>query len=236
MSRLEEITERVLYGGYALTGSPDRDADLEYLLAEIARLTGANDESQRWIQSYKHREGYKPFYLDPKRWPQDYPDVYETVATIAREHGYALTAHGSTTRDLDLVAVPWSETVSSPQALVDAICEAVPAWSLMESYHDGVEWRTRDGRDPTEKPHGRLAWSLHLGGGAYIDLSVTPTNAEIARLHGLAKVCEAALEAVNVQVIVAYPKGVLFDHAHEALRMIGLTVDAALAAIRGEAG
>lgn len=29
-------------------------------------------------------------------------------------------------------------------------------------------------QDPAQKPHGRLAWAIHLGGGPYIDLSVMP--------------------------------------------------------------
>ena len=32
---------------------------------------------------------------------------------------------------------------------------------------------------PGMKPHGRLCWSFHLGGGPYIDLSVMPLAPQI---------------------------------------------------------
>jgi len=33
---------------------------------------------------------------------------------------------------------------------------------------------------PTKKPHGRLAWSFHMGAGPYVDLSVMPQSEPIA--------------------------------------------------------
>lgn len=85
----------------------------------------------------------------------------------ARACGYALAVHGSETRDFDVIAAPWIETASGPFGLVHAICIAI----------DG--FISEDKEYPVHKPHGRLSWSIQIGGGAYIDLSVMPLHPSI---------------------------------------------------------
>jgi len=87
----------------------------------------------------------------------------QLVRDVAKLHGYAIGVHGSMKRDLDLIAVPWIENPSSPESLVKAIEIAVSGYILEPPR--GL---------PVAKPHGRLAWSIHLGGGPFIDLSVMP--------------------------------------------------------------
>lgn len=48
-----------------------------------------------------------------------------TYTRVARRHGYAIGVHGSMSRDLDLIAVPWVESASSPDELLKEICEMV---------------------------------------------------------------------------------------------------------------
>lgn len=78
--------------------------------------------------------------------------------------GYALTEHGSKRRDIDLVACPWTTAAVSPQELLAALSACILHRNGLALVMDG----------PEMKPHGRLAWSIHLGGGPYIDLSVMP--------------------------------------------------------------
>lgn len=94
------------------------------------------------------------------------------VRDVARAHGYAIGVHGSMKRDLDLIAAPWTEAASPPASLAKAIEVAV----------DGFVVKGPEGRDrfPYTKPHGRLCWSIHLGGGPFIDLSVFPPMKESA--------------------------------------------------------
>ncbi len=82
---------------------------------------------------------------------------------VARRHGYALAVHGSLSYDIDLLACPWHDMATSPESLADAIQEAVKAIS-----------GTSKMEGPEKKPFGRLAWSYHMGGGPYVDLSVMP--------------------------------------------------------------
>lgn len=94
--------------------------------------------------------------------------VIDDVRAIAREHGYAIAVHGSQrpTRDIDLVAVPWTKNAHAFSTLVRAI-KALPYLNYPK--------RER----PTPKPHGRLATVFiitHRHGTcpAYVDLSVMP--------------------------------------------------------------
>jgi len=104
----------------------------------------------------------------------------------ARGLGYALLVHGSLARDIDMVAVPWTDDAVSLDVLVRALTH------VCREHNDGVAYgRTAEGErteDPdmfrrTHKPHGRVAVSIHLGGGAphehmdhgtYVDLSILP--------------------------------------------------------------
>lgn len=91
------------------------------------------------------------------------------ITDAARPHGYAIAVHGSLRRDIDLVAAPWTDEAVDAQVLVDLIVHVVKA------RNGGVAMLLDNDRPmPCERPHGRLCWSIHLGGGPYIDLSVMP--------------------------------------------------------------
>ena len=83
------------------------------------------------------------------------------IVKVAKDRGYALTVHGSLARDFDFVAIPWTE-------------EACPAEELAEAIRARCGGIVVDLTNPCPKPHGRLAWKFHLGGGPYVDLSVMP--------------------------------------------------------------
>lgn len=100
--------------------------------------------------------------------------LIEPLRVVARSHGYALAVHGSLARDIDVVAVPWTAEAVEAEALVAALAAEV------ERVNGHVYFRDRD-KNPTEKPHGRRAWAIHLGGGPYIDLSVMPLQGEVIR-------------------------------------------------------
>ena len=93
-----------------------------------------------------------------------YACIYPGLAEIAQKHGYALAIHGSLQSDLDLVAIPWTDKAVDAETLINALMVVAAAYLP----------KGRPDRDPEQKPHGRLAWSLHLEAGAYIDLSVMP--------------------------------------------------------------
>lgn len=101
-----------------------------------------------------------------------YAELLPTLREEARRHGYALALHGSGQRDLDLVAVPWVAEASPPAQLAEALRAAVGGFIRDEPDALPGDY-TR--RSPEPKPHGRLAWSIHLdepSGRRYIDLSI----------------------------------------------------------------
>ena len=102
-----------------------------------------------------------------------YVALYPRLLQIARNHGYALCAHGSFHRDMDLVAIPWIESASSPVELIRHIKKAVKA----VTHHEDGDRHFKD-CNPTKKPHGRMSYSLHFTNsgmyGGYLDISVMP--------------------------------------------------------------
>lgn len=93
----------------------------------------------------------------------DYARVFTMARCLAWAEGYALMMHGSFTRDLDLLAAPWTEAACDPEKLVARISDAT-----------GLK---PTGHPPGIKPHGRLAWTLLFPAFAdprFVDLSVMP--------------------------------------------------------------
>jgi hypothetical protein len=97
------------------------------------------------------------------------------IREAARECGYAIGLHGSTRRDLDLIAIPWVETATDKDALARAIHKAASGGFTQEKY----EWEA--------KPNGRMAasfpicwteWSDMVSAG-HVDLSVMVAPPEI---------------------------------------------------------
>lgn len=94
----------------------------------------------------------------------DYARVFTVARCLAWAEGYALAMHGSFTRDLDLIAVPWADTVCAPDHLIARIADAA---DLKVNGAAGT------------KPHGRRAYTLLFKGFAdprWIDISVLPRS------------------------------------------------------------
>ena len=94
-----------------------------------------------------------------------YVSIYMRLVEVARECGYALALHGTMARDLDVVAVPWTEEAVDAEDLVRRLTEAC-AWTCGD---DGLLVV-----GPTNKPHGRRAWSVPFFATHFVDVSVMP--------------------------------------------------------------
>jgi len=57
----------------------------------------------------------------------DYARIFTMARCLAWQEGYALLLHGTATRDLDLLAVPWTERACEPSYLVRRNIDAEPA-------------------------------------------------------------------------------------------------------------
>lgn len=104
--------------------------------------------------------GYPQFAWKETMIPAFYCTLWLGMTKTANKCGYALTLHGSMNRDLDLVAVPWTDDADSEQELIKQLCKR----------HGLIEGNSAN----MEKPHGRRAHVLMMSGQPYIDLSVMP--------------------------------------------------------------
>lgn len=90
-------------------------------------------------------------------WPKSPP--VERIRELAREVGYAIGEHGSKERDIDLIAVPWTDA-------------AVGNYALLSHIADGIGARISS---IERKPLGRYAATLQMEGYyKAIDISVCP--------------------------------------------------------------
>lgn len=111
---------------------------------------------------------YTPPDRESVRRARTYPMALAILRFVGAQHGYAIAVHGSQQRDLDVVAVPWTEEAASADDLVNALREAFTRYDLTWLHADG------DHPLPRKLPHGRLCWPFHFGGGPYLDLAVMP--------------------------------------------------------------
>lgn len=113
-------------------------------------------------------EGLPYGILDP-----DYARVFTQARIVAWQYGYSCVMHGSFTRDLDLLLVPW-ETTAKPNH--DQLAKLIAlAGGLRFRGGKGVLQSVVDWDD---RPHGRKSTSLHFPSPSdhrWVDLSVMPT-------------------------------------------------------------
>lgn len=98
-----------------------------------------------------------------------YVAFYPMLAEIARKCGYSLCIHGSVARDMDLVAIPWVINARSVEELVEALKSYIDS-TMRLMFKDPV---TLHG--PEHKPYQRIAYTIQIGNGAVIDLSIMDT-------------------------------------------------------------
>lgn len=123
-----------------------------------------------------------------------YACMYHGLCDTARRHGYALAIHGSVVTDLDLIAIPWTESAVSADELYDALMKHIGAVDYegltrrqfpdnpelvdqilsTEAKRNAESGLVHDEAGAEMKPHGRRAWNLYMDAGAKVDLSVMP--------------------------------------------------------------
>lgn len=107
--------------------------------------------------------------LDP-----DYARIFTQARIVAWQYGYACVSHGSYTRDLDLLLVPWTDQAEpNHDQLVKLIAEAGGL-----RFRDGKDEVYESVPDWSDKPHGRRAVSLFFRGFSdrrWVDISIFPT-------------------------------------------------------------
>ena len=108
--------------------------------------------------------------LDP-----DYARIFTQARIIAWQYGYACLAHGSYTRDLDLLLVPWTDkATANTDQLLKLIAQAAGL-----RFRDGKENIYESVPDYTSMPHGRKSCSLFFkafGDPRWVDIGFMPVG------------------------------------------------------------
>lgn len=108
--------------------------------------------------------------------PLMYHELLPKLIYTARGLGYCIAIHGSMQRDLDLVAIPWTEDAVAPIDLWRALMIAVNGFDDWGKYAETCMYSKT-------MPHNRVALPIHLtnlgGNGPYIDLSIMRTKADV---------------------------------------------------------
>lgn len=115
-----------------------------------------------------HNGGFSTDATDPEEVRALCRRIIRPLRDRAKILGYAIAIHGSQERDIDLIAVPWTDQAKEPDALASSLRQV-----LSKLYPIGLEVVPGEGQP---KPHGRLCWAWWIRPWTYIDLSVFPPN------------------------------------------------------------
>lgn len=124
--------------------------------------------------------GKKFWIRDKRKWTRPrlkrfYLSLLPRIRAVARQSGYAIGVHGSCSRDLDLIAAPWTKKAVEPMTL------AIRFSKEFSKYWKGRKAFESEGFGG--KPHGRKCFVIYLGchgdgtrtpAAIYLDLSVVP--------------------------------------------------------------
>lgn len=112
-----------------------------------------------------------------KAKPQFYACCFTTIQKLGRDLGYNIVMHGSMDRDIDLVAIPWSDNPASHYELLKAIDLYVRGICYAEDHFER-------GYMFSVLPGGRSSYVVNINRGGtynnytdeqwYIDISITP--------------------------------------------------------------
>lgn len=96
----------------------------------------------------------KPIHAKPSL----YSFYFEVIKEIGLKYGYNIVLHGSLNRDLDLIAIPWEETIGDKEQMINDISEAIGGNILMQNRSiDNI-----DGDRFGLKPHGRIVYIINI--------------------------------------------------------------------------
>lgn len=96
----------------------------------------------------------KPIHAKPSL----YSFYFEVIKEIGLKYGYNIVLHGSMNRDLDLIAIPWEETIGDKEKMVDEIVSVIGGVLSMQNRSVDNPIGTRFGL----KPNGRIVYIINI--------------------------------------------------------------------------
>jgi len=151
-----KIVDAIEAGETALSSS-DPEGGARGVQGSIATKQESRPESAPRTETAV-REALPFGIIDPK-----YAAFYTVARLTAWSYGYAIAMHGSFTRDLDLIAIPWTDAAVSPEKLIHQI-----------QYRTGC---TPVKPNASIREHGRIVWTLsfpEFDCPRFVDFSIIP--------------------------------------------------------------
>lgn len=96
----------------------------------------------------------KPIHAKPSL----YAFYFDAIKQIGISYGYNIVLHGSMSRDLDLIAIPWIENVGDKESMVDEIASSIGGSVLMQNR----TVKNIEGDRFSLKPHNRIAYIINI--------------------------------------------------------------------------
>ena len=91
-----------------------------------------------------------------------YATLLESFRKTCLDNGYALSIHGSCSRDMDLIAVAWANSAIKPDLLIDEIQKCLFA----TIYNQDIN------KDGLIRSHGRVTYTIAIQCDWFIDFTV----------------------------------------------------------------
>lgn len=93
--------------------------------------------------------------------PAFFASMYEDIRECAMDLGWAVALHGSLASDMDIMAMPWTETAVTFERLIQKISKLFEGNPMSELYSISYN----------KKPHGRVVATIPIWEDFYLDIS-----------------------------------------------------------------
>ena len=94
-----------------------------------------------------------------------YACIWDDLRNAAMDCGWALGLHGSLSKDMDIMAMPWAEDAKPVEEMVDSIINCFtdnPFNDISKTPH-------------YDKPNNRVVYTIHIWKDFYLDINVIKT-------------------------------------------------------------
>lgn len=92
-----------------------------------------------------------------------YAALCEDIRNAAMDCGWAVALHGSLSRDMDIMAMPWVENCTDADTMIDTIIKRCFGDNIISEYGKKVDMT---------KPHGRVCYLIPIYDDYYLDISI----------------------------------------------------------------
>lgn len=93
-----------------------------------------------------------------------YAAIWEDIRNAAMDCGWAVALHGSLSRDMDILAMPWIKDCTTAECLIDTI--------IARCFDNNIVSMLGKRIDKISKPHNRICYAIPIYNDFYLDISI----------------------------------------------------------------